>query len=95
MRALDMAKKDRQLPHMHIDTKTNDFGGNQDRRSGKNFQNGKRFERPFGESRSERRNFDRASRRDGGARYPKNKDMMPMQYRTSNASLYKKHKNCD
>ena len=102
MRALDMAKRDRQLPHMHIDTKANDFAEVSGKRGGRNFQGGRRFDRQFkqergdrGERGERRGGFDRGSRRDGGARHSRQKEMMPMQYRTSNASLYKKHKNCD
>lgn len=102
MKALDMAKRDKQLPHMHIDTKSNGFADNFERRGGRNFQGGRRFDRPFrperegrGDRGERRGGFDRGSRRDGSARRSKQKEMMPMQYRTSNASLYKKHKNCD
>ncbi|MBQ4496581.1 MAG: DEAD/DEAH box helicase [Spirochaetaceae bacterium] len=102
MRALDMAKRDRGLPHMHIDTKSNDFAEVSGKRGGRNFQGGKRFDRPFrperegrGDRGERRGGFDRGSRRDGGSRRSRQKEMMPMQYRTSNASLYKKHKNCD
>ena len=99
MRALDMAKRDRQLPHMHIDTKANDFAEVSGRRGGRNFQGGKRFDRPFRQERGDRGDrrggFDRGSRHEGSARHSRQKEMMPMQYRTSNASLYKKHKNCD
>lgn len=102
MRALDMAKRDRQLPHMHIDTKDSEMGGGFERRGGRNFQGGgRRFDRNFDSFKQERRDrsdrrggFDRGSRKDGG-KHSKQKEMMPMQYRTSNASLYKKHKNCD
>ena len=102
MRALDMTKRDRQLPHMHIDTKANDFAEVSGKRGGRNFQGGRRFDRPFKQDRGERGDrgerrggFDRGSRREGSSRHSRQKEMMPMQYRTSNASLYKKHKNCD
>lgn len=86
MRALDMSKKNRNVPHIHIDAKSGDnFGdrfGNSAKRSrqrfsGRDFERGGR-ERPIKGD----RNF--------GKRRAAPKEMMPMQHRTSNASLYKK-----
>ncbi len=107
MRALDMAKHDKSLPHMHIDTKSGGeegFSRKRDRgdRGGRRFGRDRDFDRRFddhegkgrrgpgyGKGGRSRDNFDRKERR-----APKGKgqspEMMPLQYRTSNASLYKK-----
>lgn len=107
MRALDMAKHDKSLPHMHIDTKSggdDGFSRKRDRgdRGGRRFGRDRDFDRHFDdrESRGRRgpgygkggRDRDRFDRKE--RRAPKGKgqspEMMPLQYRTSNASLYKK-----
>lgn len=96
---LDRAKKDRSLPHIHIDSKE---GGMSDR--GDRFTKGGRergFGSDFGKERSRDRSFSKDGRRE---RFPKKggyerkrKDGLPgferrPDEKTSNASLYKKKK---
>lgn len=96
MRALDLCKKDRNLPHMHIDVKSDNFA------VGKNFGKatnkggfGKKFkDKTFSQDkyygrqnfRKDKNSAHNAPRTDDKGAKP----LMPMQYRTSNASLYKK-----
>lgn len=103
MRALDMAKRDKSLPHLHIDTKSNDDGFTKKReRSGKRFGRERDFDRRFEERENKgkrglsyggrgkgRDNFEKRERRSPKGK-GQNPEMMPLQYRTSNASLYKK-----
>ena len=82
MRALNLSKKNRGLPHMHIDVKSESGG----RRSGRSSESGSG--RGF-ESRSARK-LESRSKKFGKKRSEK-MDLLPLQHRTSNASLYKKH----
>ena len=87
MRALNLCKKNRGLPHMHIDVKSDDGfssakGAGGGRRGGRRTGSGK----SYGKAEKKEKSGDSFSRKRSGKM-----DMLPLQHRTSDASLYKKH----
>ena len=87
MRALNLCKKNRGLPHMHIDVKADDGfasakGSCGGRRGGRRTGSG----RSFGKGEKKENFSDTFSRKRS-----RKMDMLPLQHRTSDASLYKKH----
>ena len=85
MRALALCKKNRGLPHMHIDVKSDDgfasSKGSGGKRGGRRTGSG----RSLGKTDKKEKFSDSFSRKRSGKM-----DMLPLQHRTSDASLYKK-----
>lgn len=89
MRALDMAKSGKRLPHMHIDVKAQENTAFERRPS----RAGERGARSGGYKGGVPFNKRRGGDEQGGFKRKSGfkRDLMPLQTRTSNASLYKKN----